>query len=169
MSGRGNYCLARDGSAQGPGRSGPPAAALKYRSASEPSPREMQSIGGDGRSGRAPERPPARRCGESMLHAAMGADLCRAARQSALARAARSCVFSRIRNGIVSVSARRVGARVNERCTTAAPKHVTLATKHVTTRRHKSFCNRRCFALGVATAQDFFQRSGQNQLTPGSQ
>jgi len=134
MSGAGNWRPARDGwRCRGPEGSGPPAAALKYRSASEPSRRKMQWIGGDGRSGRSPERPPARRFrGSRRSMPRRPADLCRAPRQSTIWFAKKSTNTPR--------SARAAQVRVHERCTTAAPKRVTLATKHVTTARHKSFC-----------------------------
>ena len=63
----------------------------------------------------------------------------------------RSCCVRFLANqdAIVSLRARATWVRVRERCTTAAPKRVTLATKHVTTARHKSFCNRRSFAIGA--------------------
>src|SRR5262249_42250330 len=76
MSGRGNYpARGREpapGGADGPL---PRRAALKSRSASEPSRRKMRSIGGDGRSGRGP-RTVAREavCGTLLLHAAAAAD-----------------------------------------------------------------------------------------------
>lgn len=97
MSGGGNYCPRERGPAQRPGRSGPPAAARKYRSASEPSrPNAMvwrrRTVRTSTLSGRT-RAVPGSRC--------------------LIARCSRSCHvrFLAKQDDSVSLSARRAGAR----------------------------------------------------------
>ena len=101
-----------------------------------------------------------------MLQATMSDDLCRAPRQSARSRAARSCVFSRIGMGSFR-SARAARVRVHERCTTAAPKRVTPATKHVTTRRTNRFEPTQLRKWAVATAQRFLSMQRPKPVDTG--
>ena len=170
MSGRGNYPRAGWGGPPGAHMARSPAPALKYRSASEPSHRKMQWIGGDGRPDQRSERPPARRLpvGPNASGHDERRSLSRAATIGSLARGAFVRFFPN-RDGVVSVSARRAGARSRAlHHSSAETRHSCDETRHHSA--HKSFCNRRSFASGpLQQPKDFFQCSGQNQLTPGRQ
>jgi len=135
------------GPAHGPDGPVRPAAALKYRSASEPSRRKMRWIGGDRRSGRAPWTV--------------------ARRDNRLAPARRVRALFR-ESGMKSTrSARAERVRLRSRCTTAAPKRVTSATERVTAQCNEAFCNGGASRVGGRNSARFLSMQRPKPVDTG--
>ena len=170
MSGRGNYPRAGWGGPRGAHMARSPAPALKYRSASEPSRRKMQWIGGDGRPDQRSERPPARRL--PVGPNASGHDERRSLSRAATIGSLACGAFVRF---FANQERDRLGQRAPHRCafTSVAPqqrRNASLLRRNTSPLGAQIVLNRRSFASGpLQQPKDFFQCSGQNQLTPGRQ